>query len=256
MATSMLTLFSLLSLAFGSEIVVVGDSWGTEGAKAFREMFSKRGIQVTIDNIAVGGSTAADWAKTPNRLRDAVKADTKHVWLTICGNDAKDNMVGCGARCVPKVVEGCLRDTAKFLEPMWHDHPDVNVVQFGYDILIFNHWAECALIGEAILPDCGLNTTCRNSQFRRLQYEYVDVLTKSYPNHHAVDIAGAMQKAGGDNHADIGAPDLTKYSPYKFMQSNCIHANDIGFGHVFDALYDVYFQHFYPGGNSTAAQGR
>ena len=36
--------------------------------------------------------------------------------------------------CTPgvwQVVQGCLQDTAKFLEPMWQAHPNVNVVQFG-----------------------------------------------------------------------------------------------------------------------------
>ena len=92
---------------------------------------------------------ARECAHTHARVNQAVKEDTKHVWLTICGNDAKNHMIGCGAKCVPKVsshgaiarsvshamrcqvVQGCLADSAKFLEPMWEAYPQVNVVQFG-----------------------------------------------------------------------------------------------------------------------------
>lgn len=80
-------------------------SWGTEGvllvhfligliarnagAKSLRQVFGAKGV--TIDNVAKSGSTAEQWARNPNSLRDAVRKnpDAKWVWLTIGGLDLR-----------------------------------------------------------------------------------------------------------------------------------------------------------------------
>lgn len=58
---------------------------GCAGAKSLRQVFGAKGI--TIDNVAKSGSTAEQWARQPNSLRDAVRKnpDAKWVWLTIGG---------------------------------------------------------------------------------------------------------------------------------------------------------------------------
>lgn len=71
--------------AQAAQLVVFGDSWGTEGRKSLQQVFGAKGV--TIDNVAKSGSTAEQWARQPNSLRDAVRKnpDAKWVWLTIGG---------------------------------------------------------------------------------------------------------------------------------------------------------------------------
>ena len=242
-----LFVFGCIAAANAAEVVVFGDSWGTEGKKAFQDMFDKRGVKVSINNVAVGGTTAAGWAKQPDALKQAMDKDTKHVWVTIGGNDAQADLPGCGAKCIPKCINETLANTKAFLDPAVAAFPDANIVQFGYDILLFDHYFGCKIKGELLFPGCKGKTDCVNTNFRHLQTDYVEKLAAygGYKNHVPLDLAGAMQKAGGVAGADIGKPVLSQYSPYKMMQSNCIHANDEGFGHVFDAMWDQYFSKYY-----------
>jgi len=85
----LLLLFSFQQ-AQSAEVIVFGDSWGELGATPFAKEMAKHGV--TVSNVAVSGSTAADWADQPNYLRDVVRTnpDAKYVWLTIGGNDAKN----------------------------------------------------------------------------------------------------------------------------------------------------------------------
>jgi hypothetical protein len=49
----------------------------------------------------------------------------------------------------------------------------------------------------------------------------VEVLTKNYTQHTALDVLGTLQKAGGNTKASPGNPDLTSWSPAKLMETNC-----------------------------------
>ena len=109
-----LFVFGCIAAANAAEVVVFGDSWGTEGKKAFQDMFDKRGVKVSINNVAVGGTTAAGWAKQPDALKQAMDKDTKHVWVTIGGNDAQADLPGCGAKCIPKCINETLANTKAF----------------------------------------------------------------------------------------------------------------------------------------------
>ena len=82
-----------LNFSLAKDIVVFGDSWGTEGAYEFNLMATNHSL--TVDNHAVAGSTAQGWARTPNKLRDWVLAnkDAKYVWITIGGNDAEPMLI-------------------------------------------------------------------------------------------------------------------------------------------------------------------
>ena len=108
---------------------------------------------------------------------------------------------------------------------------------------------ECELYGDAIWGHyCGhaiRNTTCDNVQFERLQNEYVAVVAKHYRDqgrsYTDVDLIGTLQAAGDVKGASTGHPVLDKPSPADLLMSNCIHANQVGFMYIFEALYDLYF---------------
>jgi lysophospholipase L1-like esterase len=231
----------MLYAAQGAQLVVFGDSWGTEGAQSLQQVFTKQ-HGISIDNVAVAGSTALDWALQPNYLRDTVarNPDAKWVWLTIGGNDAK-NELPFGVT-VDQVIKELFNRTSAFLDPLFKANPNIKVVQFGYDIMTFGKGIICPIMGEAILPKCNLNTTCINTQFVRLQSEYVAALDKKYPRHNTVNILGTLQAAGNVPGASTGHPNLAYYSPSNLMQENCIHPNDQGFLYIFNALWDLYFK--------------
>jgi len=225
-----------------AKLVVFGDSWGTEGAKSLNKIIGGHGI--TIDNVAVGGTTTKTWAGRPTYLRDVVarNTDAKWVWLTIGGNDAKDELpLGVP---IETLIHECINRTKTFLDPLFAANPNIRVLQFGYDILTFSKGLICPALGALVLPKCKLNTTCINSQFLKLQYDYVESLNKVYPRHDSVDILGTLQVAGNVPGASIGHPNLARYSPDNLMQSNCIHPNDAGFEYIFKQLWDVYFSKF------------
>jgi len=234
-------LFTLLAAANAAQLVVFGDSWGTEGRASLNQVFGKQ-HNITIDNVAVGGSTAAQWALRPNYLRDVVarNQDAKWVWLTIGGNDAK-NELPLGVP-IEKVLQELINRTSVFLTPLFQANPNIKVVQFGYDIMTFSKGLLCPAMGALVLPQCKLNTTCINSAFIRLQHEYVEAMVKLFPRHNSVNLLGTLQAAGKIPDASIAHPNLAYYSPDNLMQSNCIHPNDQGFVYIFNTLWDLYFK--------------
>jgi lysophospholipase L1-like esterase len=233
--------FCALVAAQAAQLVVFGDSWGTEGAKSLNQVFGQQ-HGITIDNVAVGGTTAKDWADRPTYLRDVVarNSDAKWVWLTIGGNDAK-NELPFGVT-IDKLIQELINRTSTFLDPLFKANPSIKVVQFGYDILTFSKGLICPAMGKVILPKCNMNTTCINTNFIRLQNDYVTAMDKLFPRHNTVNLLGTLQAAGKIPGASIGHPNLAYYSPDKLMQDNCIHPNDQGFVYIFNALWDLYFK--------------
>ena len=109
-----------------AEIVVFGDSWGTYGEEVFAEVMGNYGL--SVDNVAISGTTAADWAKDKYDMANAVRknADCKYVWLTIGGNDAIPNMIAD----VPfnETTSDLLADTKVFLDVLFDEFPNIKLV--------------------------------------------------------------------------------------------------------------------------------
>eukprot|EP01052_Picozoa_sp_SAG31_P045459 SAG31_NODE_8306_length_1477_cov_1.867925_1_plen_129_part_10 len=89
-----------------AEVVIFGDSWGTGAGRAFLDMLERHGSTATVDNVAVGGTTAESWARNPDSLAAAIRAnpDCTHVWLTIGGNDGIARLLS-GQRPIEDVVQ-------------------------------------------------------------------------------------------------------------------------------------------------------
>lgn len=99
---------------------------------------------------------------------------------------------------------------------------------------------ECDALGLALFPSCKNNAECINTQFVKLQHDYVEVLTQNYTQHTALNVLGTLQVAGGDAKAAVGNPDLASWSPKNLMESNCIHASQDGFQLIFEQVYSMY----------------
>ena len=117
----------------------------------------------------------------------------------------------------------------------------------GYGSLL-EEGLPCNLLGQALyFPDCtnglsGLNKTCANEQFMTLQVAHRK-LAEIYPNYFAAEIIGATQVGGGVEGAEVGNPNMAEFSPsYLYRGGGCIHANDEGYYHIFEALYDKFLQ--------------
>eukprot|EP01059_Diplonema_ambulator_P011602 TRINITY_DN215_c0_g1_i1.p1 TRINITY_DN215_c0_g1~~TRINITY_DN215_c0_g1_i1.p1 ORF type:complete len:257 (+),score=94.13 TRINITY_DN215_c0_g1_i1:49-819(+) len=240
-------------LVKAEDVVIAGDSWGTEGHKAFLQMLKEKGSQLTVEDIAVSGSTTEDWVKGRymDDLKKAVaKPDTQVVWLTLMGNDAKNRLPGCAAEggssdhCTQKIVEYVTPRMDTILAAINTTNPNVRVVGFGYDILGCGKGnGVCDLVPHALYPHCEGNITCFNLQFENLQYVW-DNLSKTHSYVDSVNLLGSIQAGGGDPNATVGHPDLAKFSPNDLMQINCIHPNDKGFSFVFNNLWDLYLHQY------------
>jgi len=242
-------LVCLPAFALGAEVVVVGDSWGAEGKAAFADMFASRGISLSIQNIAVGGTTASQWASASwaRKFAEAVTNETKHVWLTIGGNDLQMYLPLCGLPCVPDAVSKIAANVHTFVDPVLAATPSVTIVQFGYDVLIFNHYPLCSTLGPLFIPQCvGHGISCTNTNFLSAMRDLVANASSGNERHTTIDISGTLQKAGGVPDAAVGKPNVDFYSPYQLMQDNCIHPTmDRGFDLVMDSFFDLYWSHFY-----------
>jgi hypothetical protein len=237
-----------VSRVISKDLVVFGDSWGTEGAYALDQM--AKAHNMTIDNHAVAGSTAQQWALVPNKLAGWVKdnPDAKYVWITIGGNDAEpmlDN--GDNVTYISQKVSGWIR---QFVDPLFAAVPKIKVVAFGYDILFWDYF-ECVPVANQVFRRCGKHgepkfAACANDLFFNLQWMWED-LAKEYGakgfSLTSPDLRGSFQVAGKVPGAELGKPNNNSFSPNQFTDPTkfCLHATNEGFSYIFSNLWDLYF---------------
>eukprot|EP01061_Rhynchopus_euleeides_P016915 TRINITY_DN2825_c0_g2_i1.p1 TRINITY_DN2825_c0_g2~~TRINITY_DN2825_c0_g2_i1.p1 ORF type:complete len:276 (+),score=114.20 TRINITY_DN2825_c0_g2_i1:61-828(+) len=235
-------------------MVLMGDSWGTEGKKAFYDMLLAKNSNIDAQDICVAGSTAKQWAKEKSLQKAAIAAlnqsDVEVVWLTLMGNDIKNELPVCALtggstdHCIAKVVAD-VTPNMEFLFNFIHTYaPKARIVGFGYDIMGFGKDnGVCHDLPTVLLPHCLGNTTCFNSHFLTIQGVWDD-LAPQYSYVDKLNMLGSIQAASGDTNATLGSPDLTTYSPAGYYESNCIHPNHKGFTVIFDIMYDMYLKQF------------
>eukprot|EP00756_Hemistasia_phaeocysticola_P031044 Hpha_TRINITY_DN16328_c2_g1::TRINITY_DN16328_c2_g1_i2::g.61594::m.61594 len=243
--------------ASAANIVVAGDSWGSEGKAEMQDMLKAHSPNTTLQSVAVSGSTAAQWSggKYLKNLQGALKADTTHVWLTIGGNDAIDGPLGTcqskqkksAAECTSEMLVSIKGNITAIIDAIHTEAPKVRVLGFGYDLMGMDKLPICPLMSKELFPACknapeGF-TTCWNTQFIRIQAMWED-LSKQYAFVDTVSMLGTLQAASGDAKAATGSPDLSKFSPNSLMQINCIHptrGKSGGFDIVFEKQWDLYW---------------
>jgi len=241
--------------ANAANVVIAGDSWGEEGGSAFQGMLSTYSPNTTLNNIAVGGTTALEWIAKLGALKTAITSDTTHVWLTLGGNDAiQGPLPVCGLvqkksaeECTTEELSRIKKHMITIIESIHKDSPKVRVLGFGYDILGMGKLPICPPLARGIFPQCidaaeGFNT-CFNTQFVRIQAMWEE-LAQTYDYVDTVSMLGTLEAAGGDTSASTGKPDLAKFSPNSLMQTNCIHPTqgwDGGFGVVFKKQWTLYW---------------
>lgn len=260
MAITRVSLASLILTAVdATKILVAGDSWGTEGAKSFRKVMHEHSPDTEIHNIAIAGTTAANWMNWPmfgSLKKHAESAD--YLWLTLGGNDALFNIPKCSQdknktaqECADEFMGTVVPRFEKILEGIHEANPNIKILGFGYDVLGMNKLPLCPPIALEVFPQCnhapegGSGSdyiSCWNKQFTRIHTDGWERFAQKYDFVDTVNLLGSLQAAEGDPEAAIGKPNYAKWSPKDLMQVNCIHPTDAGFEIVFENLWDLYWK--------------
>jgi len=176
------------------------------------------------------------------------KRNCSAVVLSVGGDDFLEIEPQKGAD--PDVILAeMLANTDIILDRLFKAHPNVKVYQFGYEIMDWPASAHCRTYGYNLLhkvcPAGVGDVECCNKEFvHYIQTGYVDVLGVRYAGkhpYHAINLLGTLQKAGGVPGADVGKPNLGRYSPTKYVISDstplgCVHLTPPGFNLVYKEL--------------------
>ena len=113
----------LFSLSFSKQILVFGDSWGTYGRQPFNDVMESHGH--TVQNVAIGGTTAKGWAEDKYALRNVIDEypETDYIWLTIGGNDAFPKMIV--NQPIQEIIDQIIVDTRIFLDTLFEAYPKI-----------------------------------------------------------------------------------------------------------------------------------
>jgi len=201
-------------------------------------MFDSRNTGIEVDNVAIGGTTAAFWSRMPNSLADAVSdnPDAQWVWLSLGGNDGIFGLAM--GREMEDIIEQAVNDTKVILDALFRTHPNIKVVQFGYDVVNFDMSVFCRTLGRTLFPECRGSISCSNEEMYNLQYT-VDLISQFYSGHTSVNLLGTMQRASGEVQPPY--PNDNFYTP-GYLMRDCIHPTGEGFTFLFDQLWEVYFK--------------
>lgn len=222
----------------------MGDSWGSlsPGTANFQRELKEHNCRLNgFTNIAIGGTTASEWAER-KKMEEVKKQVKEHdlVWVTLMGNDAIAVCPSCAAKgksaqeCGDEFVAKMNGYMTTIVDGIHEANSNAKIVGFGYDVMFGG--IGCEAIAEDVFPQCWKNKTssisptrCFNTQFTRLQTLWED-LAKTRPYLTAINILGTTQVAGGDKKATIGHPDLDKFGPAKYWPVTlvCIHPGEAG----------------------------
>jgi len=225
-----------------------GDSWAALGQLELANALKPYGVK--LHTYAIPGAPVVFFAVTePNALNNMVtKRNCTHVVLSVGGDDFLEIEPQRGAN--PDVILAeMLANTDIILDRLFKQHPNVKVYQFGYEIMDWPASPHCRTYGYNLLHKvCPLgvdDVDCCNKQFvKYLQTGYVDVLGARYAGrhpYHPINLLGTLQKAGGVPGADVGHPNLEKYSPSKYVIKDstplgCVHLTVPGYNLVYKEL--------------------
>eukprot|EP00518_Triparma_eleuthera_P002453 CAMPEP_0182461312 /NCGR_PEP_ID=MMETSP1319-20130603/5924_1 /TAXON_ID=172717 /ORGANISM="Bolidomonas pacifica, Strain RCC208" /LENGTH=283 /DNA_ID=CAMNT_0024660583 /DNA_START=25 /DNA_END=873 /DNA_ORIENTATION=- len=233
-------------------ILVAGDSWGTvlAGGSAANLSFLSRklkehGCPNDVTNIAIPGTTATQWSNADGSYLAALtKAAPKHshVWITLMGNDALEQMPTCAAsgktsdECGDQLYSDMLAKMGSIVDAVHDANPDAEVVGMGYEMMFGG--AGCGLIPATLFPQCWKGEAdssdessirCFNTQVVRMQAVW-DEVASSRPYATSLNILGLTQTVDGDEAAAVGEPNMEKLGPSWAwpVYEGCIHPGVAG----------------------------
>eukprot|EP01084_Bolivina_argentea_P157763 274905_1 len=210
-AMLILLLATTFYVGYGDQVIVAGDSWGSEGWSYLQNVLSNHSNtkHLKVKSYAVGGTTTKDWIKPVDKLVNDINqnSDVEYLWLSIGGNDAAQFLPECtlvhpypDLQCINHIMSEMTNNTIKMLEPVFAQHPTIQVIQFGYDILNFGITEDvtCAMFGEVLIFGCNDEPLCINTQFIKLQYQFIADVKKHFGGQSDTGPQQGVDRAGQD----------------------------------------------------------
>lgn len=189
-----------------TRILIIGDSWGTisPATEHFQKELKEHSCPLDgFTNIAVGGTTAKQWAGWL-KMSEVKKQAKVHdlVWVTLMGNDALEEMPGCASEgktateCGDLMMTNALGRMSTILDGIHQANPAARVVGFGYDTMFGG--LGCELITRDLFPQCWKNSSepspirCFNTELVRMQDAW-ETLASTRPWVTAINLLGTTQ---------------------------------------------------------------
>ena len=229
-------------------ILNVGDSWAAGWEGPMEDEIRAHGDTPTVVDMAVPGSTAAQWAD-PNMLalvqaQLLARPEITWVMISLGGNDllAGYKIGGQGDAVFPG-IDQALRALVGAIVQV---RPAIKISLNGYDFLNFEMTPECVAMGQEAL---GGTTYLKNLLVAKIT-AIAQGIGADYPQVTAVDLIGTLRKAANVPHA----PNYGQPSPAILMgDGDCIHPNATGFRDLQKVVYAGFFG---PLAASAAADAR
>lgn len=259
---------STLNFAYSSEykMLLLGDSWvqAMYQMKSFQQVFEQHGypdFKIKGDKTAIGGTTAAFWAK-PEKL-DIISTELKdnpsikYVQIFLGGNDILSGKLRKGWHTKLSEQDAVLlydkiaANMAKIVNCCLNNRPDVKVVISGYDYLNFEYANSIDPNG----PSCLLwqNLGCPhpaeiNKVFYSLEQKII-ALSEENPRLIYVSNFGLMQynfEGINKDSNDVYSPpgDINLPCPPTLLNGNgrdSIHLNPKGYLLVAENLFNKFY---------------
>ena len=244
-AVSATTSTTSIATKNGTRILILGDSWGTisPATEFFKKKLTEHNCPLSgFTNIAVGGTTAKQWA-SGEFLASIKKQAPLHdyIWVTLMGNDALAEMPGCAASgksaaaCGDELYQSCSASMNTIMTAIHSANPNAHVVGFGYDTMFGG--LGCSIFTHMLFPQCWNNKSstvtpnrCFNTELVRMQelWERLDMDNEFIT---AINLLGTTQVAGNVKNSSIGHPNMDEMGPAKYwpITLECIHPAT-GFG--------------------------
>ncbi|GMH97696.1 hypothetical protein TrST_g149 [Triparma strigata] len=268
--------FNSTSIVDEQKIVVAGDSWGTvlAGGSALGISYLERALRghscpSNVQNIAIPGTTATEWSDPDgNYLSTLVKAASgaDHVWITLMGNDALEQMPSCArtgkssSECGDQLYDDMVDKMGQIVDAVHEANKDAKVVGMGYEMMFGG--AGCGVIAADLFPQCWIgeeksdqsSIRCFNTQVLRMQGVW-DELASTRDFLTSINLLGLTQAADGDEEALIGQPNLDKLGPHWAWPDyeGCIHPGILPHGDaklsaaemLMEEMYNQYWSEAY-----------
>ena len=220
-------------------LLILGDSWATLLTAALRQLYPGK-----VLSRAQPSTTATQWDEMLGMSPALAAVRSVRFVLIVLGiNDARWNTVLQRELQQPVLsIEQPLRSLGAQLLAV---NPQLDIVSFGYDLLCSGGPF------ETLEAQCGPgraneSAPCYNRALASLQRTHESAAAAV--NRDAggerwtvLNLQGALQAAGGVAGTGIGRPDMSRFTPTRFYERDCLHPNERGLRVLTHAIVQRYF---------------
>ncbi|MFQ5741127.1 MAG: hypothetical protein ACE5JX_19160 [Acidobacteriota bacterium] len=236
-AVPILALLVVLLLVGGSASagtpswIIVGDSWGILLGPFQEAKLAELGLDIPVKDLAVGGSTAHEWAGDAGGILTQAKEtlaalppqDLAFVYVSLGGNDVLEDYPSLGAAVFSRIAADLQTVVGELLSAK----PKTLILLGSYDLLNFQKSSFCESFALSVV---GTSQPEGMNGLIRLGGTLVDLAAALDPRVLSLNVIGALQ-------GTPGSPDLSSWSPAEFITADCIHLTFDGYTIFNDAMF-------------------